>query len=182
MQCTHPNHHGRRCSACSLRPLPEMCEASYDELDVEALAGDNRARLERLSYAYLSRGYVPGEAGYAAFRDVYKSAEALSPDSCPLLLLWRIWWQNRTSTLACAAVRPPAPRPGTVSHKAMATWSCVHWRDRARLCAVCMPIYAQRRLEELRAQQGTGDTCKQASWHRYDLLEAHRLRSRLKGP
>ena len=169
MQCTHQDHHFRSCSACGVRPLPEMCEATYGLLDVEAPAGDERSRIERLCYAYLLGGYVPGDAGLRACKIVFEEVALLYPSECPILCLWRIWWQNKSASLACAAVRRPPPKAGSLSHRAMASWSCLHWRYRGKECPVCVPLYSQIGNAII---PKTGDTHVPPPRHRLDSFKA----------
>lgn len=179
VQCTHQTHHSRCCKACRLRPLPEMCEATHNELDVETPTGNERAYINGLCNAYLRR-QGPPEAPTRGFYIVYQTLARLYKQTCPILLLWRIWWQDASAALACASVRCPPPQAGSKSHRAVAAWTCVRWRDRKSLCSVCLPIY----LEECTEGPGGHSFNKMFSEarDRHEQAKGDRCRASVKSP
>lgn len=144
VQFTHSNQRQRsRCKNCELRPLPEVCTAAYDVLDVEVPTGSDLAYINRLRYAYLCAGPMSGDTPAKGLRTVYATLAQRYPQTCPVLLLWRIRWQEQSSALACPSVRRPPPEEGSLSHRAMALRSCVLGRNHSSKCTVCRSLYAE---------------------------------------
>lgn len=78
-----------------------------------------RARCKQLCYAHLCRGYTPGHAGLRAHISVLETLEK-EYRTCPVLLCWRVWQENKQGALAPDNVRRPPVYFGSTSHLAMA--------------------------------------------------------------
>lgn len=159
-----------QCKACRLRSLSPMCEATYDVLDVEVPTGSDRARIDRLCYAYLRAGPMSGDTASKGFRIVYETLAEMYPSTCPVLLLWRIRWQELTAALACPAIRRPPPQEGSRAHRAMAMGACLRWRGKRPKCSVCREVYAEiaGAAQTLRAahEPAAWDRARQAAIYR----------------
>ena len=123
---------GRSLSDDAVRALFELRNSSSDVVDAAIASGEVRERVLVLFDLNLRGRRSSGLSGVRAYSDVLETLAQEYPGCCPVFLLWRVWQEERSRSLASDVVRCPLLSYGSLSHQALVVRAVSCWKRRKR--------------------------------------------------